>query len=155
MPWRQPVSVTLDEEMQKQLAKLVTKPSTPQQIALRGKIIQAANEGKNNGQIARLLAVDIDLVRKWRLHWHTLQAIPLAQLSMYQRLEDKARSGKPSKYTQEQICQITALACERPADQSLRPISQWSNREIADEVIKRGIVSFISPRQVGRFLKRS
>ena len=34
------------------------------------------------------------------------------------------------------------------------PISQWTQREIADEAIRRGLVPKISQRSVGRFLKR-
>jgi putative transposase len=45
------------------------------------------------------------------------------------------------------------LACEKP-ENSERPISQWSAREIADEVIKREIVTEISPRHAARLLKR-
>jgi putative transposase len=45
------------------------------------------------------------------------------------------------------------MACEDPEDSS-RPISQWTSREIADEVMKRGIVDSISPRHAARLLKR-
>jgi putative transposase len=38
--------------------------------------------------------------------------------------------------------------------ESERPISHWSQREIADEAIRRGLVSNISQRSVGRFLKK-
>jgi putative transposase len=63
------------------------------------------------------------------------------------------RAGKPSAITADQLCQITALACEKP-EQSARPISHWSGREIADEIRKRGIVAQISPRHAARLLKR-
>lgn len=46
-----------------------------------------------------------------------------------------------------------ALACESPED-SGRPISHWTPRELADETIKRGIVKTISPRHLGRFLNQ-
>ena len=36
-----------------------------------------------------------------------------------------------------------------------RPISHWTSRELAQEVIKQGIVESISPRQVGRLLKEA
>src|SRR6266550_2617784 len=63
------------------------------------------------------------------------------------------REGAPAKFTPEQVCQIIALACEKPAD-SDRPISHWSHRELADEIVRRGIVESISPRHAGRLLKR-
>ena len=47
---------------------------------------------------------------------------------------------------------IIATACE-PPEKSGRPVTHWTSRELADEVIKRGIVATISVRHVGRFLK--
>ena len=44
-----------------------------------------------------------------------------------------------------------AVACELP-EQSDRPITHWTTRELADEVIKREIVPSISARTVGRIL---
>jgi hypothetical protein len=50
-------------------------------------------------------------------------------------------------------CAIVAMTCEKP-EASDRPISHWSQREIADEAVRRGLVSSISQRSVGRFLKK-
>ena len=46
------------------------------------------------------------------------------------------------------------VACEPPA-KSGRPITHWTAQELADEVIKRGIVPSISPAQVGRYLREA
>ena len=54
----------------------------------------------------------------------------------------------------EQVVKIVAIACESP-EKRQRPVSHWTPKELADEAIKRGIVEKISPRSVGRFLKRS
>ena len=69
-------------------------------------------------------------------------------------LEDRERSGPPAKFMPEQLCQIVALACEKRPEECDRPVSHWTARELADEAAKRGIVSSISPRHAGRFLKR-
>jgi putative transposase len=68
-------------------------------------------------------------------------------------LDDAARPGGPATFTAEQVVQIVATACE-PPEKSDRPISHWTHAELADEVKKRRIVRAISPRSVGRFLKR-
>jgi transposase len=78
--------------------------------------------------------------------------VPLSELSIEERLADLPRPGAPARITAEQVCQIIAMACEHPGE-SGRPISQWTQREIADEIMKRGIVDRISPRHAGRFLK--
>jgi transposase len=146
-----PMPLTLNEKEQNDLEALVHRHSTPQQVALRGRMILAAAEGKNNSQIARTLGVSVDTVRSWRMRWIGLQAAPLEELSVTERLSDLQRPGRPSEITAEQTCQIVALACEQPKE---RPISQWTGREIADEVIRRGILSTISPRHAARMLKK-
>jgi len=70
-----------------------------------------------------------------------------------ERLADAPRSGAPATITAEQTCAIVALACERPQDSGV-PLSHWSAGDLAREAMRRGIVKSISPRSVGRFLKR-
>ena len=79
--------------------------------------------------------------------------VPIDELSVKERLEDAPRPGKPATITPEQVCQIVALACEAP-EKSGRPISHWTGREIADEIVDRGIVEEISARHAQRLLKR-
>ena len=67
---------------------------------------------------------------------------------------DKERSGRPSVYTSEQICLIVKVALEKP-EESNRPISHWSARELSDEVNKRKITNNISRRTVGRILNQA
>jgi putative transposase len=146
-----PEAVTLSQEEQKELQALVRRHSTPQQVAQRGRMILAAAEGKNNSQIARALGVSVDTVRSWRMRWIALQAVSLQDLAVSERLSDVQRPGRPSEISAEQLCQLIALACEQPKE---RPISQWTGREIADEVVRRGIIKQISPRHAARLLKK-
>ncbi len=113
----------------------------------------AAADGKNNTQIARELGVAVRTARYWRERWLVLQPIDLDDLSVEERLEDLPRPGAPARITADQRCKIEAMACEAP-EESGRPISHWTNREIADEIMKRGIVDRISARHAGRLLKR-
>jgi transposase len=127
--------------------------SSPQQLVLRARIVLLANEGRNNKQIGQALKVTVDTARLWRNRWSGFAGIPLADLSVRERLEDAPRPGAPARITAEQVCQIVALACEAPA-QCERPISQWTGREIADEIKRRNIVTQISVRHASRLLKR-
>lgn len=154
MPGPKPPPIELTPMEQQALEKLVQRHHVGQQIALRGRIVLAAAEGKNNSEIARALKVTVDTVRLWRGRWRELQPMALADLSVEQRLADLPRPGAPVQITAEQRCQIEALACEQP-EGSDRPISHWTGREIADEIMKRGIVKQISARHAGRLLKRS
>ncbi len=146
-----PDPLSLTEVERKALERLVRRHSTSQQIALRGRIILEANAGKNNSQIARELGVSVETVRAWRKRWLALQAVALADLPVQDRLSDVPRPGRRSQITAQQTCQLIAMACEQPKD---RPISQWTGREIADEVMRRGIIQQISPRHAARLLKK-
>ena len=148
-----PPAIVLADTERRGLEKLVKAHSTEQQMALRARIVLAAANGLNNAQIARALRVSLDTARLWRRRWLDLQAIPLAELSLEERLEDLPRPGAPPQISADQVCQIVALACEKP-EQSERPITHWTGREIADEIIRRGIVGQISPRHAARLLKR-
>ena len=147
----QPVCLSATERTA--LEHLARRPSTPQQLALRARIILAAADGLNNAQIARHVAVTVVTARTWRTRWLVCAAATLDDLPIEERLSDAPRSGKPVRITAEQVCHILELACEAP-ERSGRPISQWTAREIADEVKGRGIVAQISDRHAARLLKR-
>ena len=146
-----PDPLSLSESERSELQRLVRRHSTAQQIVLRARIILEADAGLNNSQIARQLDLTPETVRLWRKRWLALQAVTLADLSVAERLSDIPRPGRPADFSAEQVCQIKALACEQPKE---RPISQWTGREIADEVMARGIVKQISPRHAARLLKK-
>jgi putative transposase len=148
-----PVPIELSGEERQALEALVRRKSTGQQVALRARMILAAAEGLNNAQIGRQLGVEADTVRLWRGRWRAWQAVARAELSAAERLADAPRPGAPARITAEQVCRMVALACEAPSA-SGRPISQWTGREIADELVRRGIVEWISPRHAGRLLKK-
>ena len=146
-----PAEVQLSEEERNELEAMVRRHSTPQQLAKRGRMILGAAEGKRNAEIARELGVSVDTVRSWRTRWIGLQAVSLDDLEVRERLTDVQRPGRPSQITAEQTCQMFALACEQPKE---RPISHWTGREIAEEVMARGIIKHISPRHAARLLKK-
>ena len=149
-----PTPIHLTDEDRQGLEKLIHRHTMGQQIALRGRIILAAAEGKNNTQIAREMSITLDTVRLWRKRWLQLQDISLDDLSFEERLQDLPRPGAPAQISADQRSQIEALACEEP-EESGRPITHWTGREIADEIIRRGIVNQISARHAARLLKRS
>jgi len=153
MPIPKAQEVKLSDAERQGLEKLVKRHQVGQQIALRARIVLAAADGLKNQAIVAKYSVTADTARLWRNRWVKLQDIALEDLSIEERLQDAPRPGAPAKITADQRCQIEALACEQP-ENSERPISHWSAREIADEIIKRKIVAQISPRHAARLLKR-
>lgn len=148
-----PTPIQLSDPERQGLEKLVKAHKTRQRIALRSRIILAAAEAKNNSQIAREFQVTLDTVRLWRHRFLTLQPIALEDLSVEERLEDLPRPGAPARISPDQQARIQELACEKP-EESRRPITHWTNREIAAEIRQRGIVEHISARHAARLLKR-
>ncbi len=156
----QPQIISLTPAQQIVLERLLRQQTCPQALVRRAKIILAAHSGRRNEVIAQELGCSPTTVRLWRGRWAAAQA-HLAALDTDERqlraalaslLADAPRPGAPDTFTAEQIVQIIALACTPPCD-SARPIDVWTPRELADEAIKRKIVSAISARSVGRFLK--
>jgi len=146
-----PKSLTLSKCDREELEKLLNRHSTPQQIALRAKIILLADQGNNNPEIGRQLNISRFMARRWRNRWLELskRSIPVRE-----RLQDKERSGTPAKFSMEQVVELFALACSEPEDYG-RPISDWTSRELAEEMIEQGIVESISTRHVGRLLEEA
>ena len=112
-------------------------------------MIILAADGAGVGETAQRLGVWRKGVSLWRARW----LAGGAGEAVAERLQDAPRSGAPATITPEQICAVVALACERPEDGGV-PLSQWSASDLAREAVRRGIVTAISPRSVGRFLKR-
>lgn len=146
-----PVSLILSEAERGELARLVRSHRMGQQVAKRVRMILAAWAGQNNSEIARAEGSNADTVRRWRMRWVGMHNIALTDRSVAERLADGPRPGTPARITAKQVCQIVALECEQPKE---RPISHWTGRELADEIVRRGIVAQISPRHAARLLKK-
>ena len=165
MPGPQPTPIEMTVRQGEILERLARRETSPQRLVRRCTIVLEAAGGANNEQIGRRLNLQRGTARTWRERW--VDAAPgllvaeeegvddktLIEL-IEQVLADEPRSGAPGVFEPAQIVQIIAVACEDPQE-SGRPVTHWTPRELADEVIRRGIVESISPRSVGRFLKGS
>lgn len=165
MPGPQPCSVVLSDKQQELLKRLCRRQISSQRLVRRAQTILLAAEGLSNEAIATELGISRNSVSLWRRRWdaqsESLQAAEAAGDSdrtllkrIQSMLQDAPRPGAPSDFSAEQFTQIIAVACESPED-SDRPVTHWTPRDLRDEVIKRGIVQTISTRTVGRFFKRS
>ena len=147
MPGPKPPEVPLSLDERQELVRLTRAHKTPQHVSFRAQIMMQLADGHNTREVAKTLHTSRLTVRRWRRHW-----LERLECSVLERLQDAPRCGTPATFGPEQWCQIMAIACE-PPENTGRPISHWTPRELADEAIKRGIVETISERHVGRFLK--
>lgn len=154
--------ILLSEKQLSILQQITRSTTVSQRLGQRAQVILLAFERWRNDEIA----VEINLHRRqiglWRRRWKesfdALASIECRESHARLRraiedvLNDAPRSGAHGKFTAEQITLIMALACE-PPELSGRPVDHWTHAELADEVVKRRIVSAISASQVGRYLR--
>lgn len=164
MPGRVARTVSVTPCQRELLEQIIRSGKSPQAHVLRTRIILYAADGLKNKQIAATLGLPRQRVSAWRSRWADFFSVlcriedeegkKALSKKMVQVLSDAPRSGAPVKFTAEQVCQIIAVSCENPEDCG-HPLSHWTPTDLRTEILKRGIVSSISVRQVGRFLKGS
>jgi transposase len=156
--------ITITERQQEILRRFRDAPTAASRLRQRAAIILLAFDGLSNEQISHRVGLARRQVGRWRRRWAgafgRLIELECAETAAELRraiaatLADEPRPGAPGKFTPEQVTRILAVACE-PPEKSGRPITQWTARELADEVTERGIVASISPAQVGRYLREA
>ena len=162
MPGPKPPEINLTTKFKEVLEKISRCYTNPYWLVIRSKIILRAATGANNAEVAQGLDITPDTAGQWRKRWleaepqllaAETEALPEGELITLIKtvLSDEERSGAPQKFSPEQLVQIVAVACTEPVH-SGREITHWTSRELAEEVIQRGIVETISPRHVGRLL---
>jgi putative transposase len=159
-----PTPLLLTDRQRAILEEMIHSRRRPHDEVQRATSILQSAAGARTRHLAEAVGVSDPTVRLWRARW-TQAALQLATVEaetdeeplrgfIQQLLQDEPRRGRPATLTPEQRCQIVAVACEAP-EGCARPVTHWTPRELAAEVIKRGSVPTIAPRSVGRFLQRS
>jgi transposase len=156
--------ITITETQQDILRTFSRATTAPSRLRQRASIILMAFDGLLNQDIAEQVGLTHRQVGRWRRRWaktwNRLIDIECGESRARLRgaietvLGDEPRPGAPAKFTPEQVTQILAVACERPA-KSGRPITHWTALELTNEVVHRGIVTSISPSQVSRYLREA
>jgi hypothetical protein len=156
--------IVCTERQQSVLQQIRRSKTAPRRLVQRATIILMGFTRALNVDIASQIGLARKQVglwrRRWQLSFDALVAIECRESQAALRhaiedvLSDAPRIGSPGTFTAEQVTQILAVACE-PPEQSGRPVDHWTHRELADEVVKRGIVPSISVSQVGRYLAQA
>ena len=138
--------------------------TSPKHLAQRAEIVLLGFEKQTKEDIAQRVGLERHQVgewrRRWRDNWERLILIECSatraelQRAIRETLFDQPRPGSSGTFTPEQITLIIALACE-PPEQSGRPITHWTHKELADEAVQRGSVESISASRVGCDLREA
>jgi len=127
--------VVLGARRKAKLEAIVRRPSSPQALVRRARIVLLAHQRQANAQIAAELGCSVATVRTWRRRF-ARSGMP--------GLPDKARSGRPGVYGPDVRLAIVATATSVPPEGA----SAWTHGMIAARVAGTGI----SVSQVGRIL---
>jgi transposase len=156
--------VVITERQQAVLQKMSRSTTIAYRLRQRAEVILFAFAGKRNDEIEPLVDLGHDQVGKWRRRWQNA----FERLTIIEGLEepcdlahaiedvlsDEQRSGAPSTFTAEQLTMIFAIACEAVED-SGRPVARWTQREIIDEAVKRGIITSMSESHLSVLLSEA
>ncbi len=148
MPSKHTQKISLSDQQREDLELIIRKRKSAQSLVLRAQIILAGAEGKSLSGTSRELECTRETVTRWRKHWVERSD----ELSIQDRLKEAPRPGAPTKFTAVQVCQIVAMACDKPEEHGY-PLRHWSESSLAMAAADKNIVPSISQRQVGRFLK--
>ncbi len=159
-------TISLTDKQKAILHQITRLPTNPVKLMKRAQVVLVAASLSANAKISEQTAMDRKQIRLWKERWINAAAQLLAAeqegvsedklLSMVTEvLSDKPRSGMPKVFCEEQVGKIVALAQGIPLHQQIEELSEHGeNKQVADEAVRQGIVPNISPRTVGRFLKR-
>ncbi|MDT5024122.1 MAG: hypothetical protein QOE61_548 [Micromonosporaceae bacterium] len=134
--------VRLAAAQRHRLKRVARGHKSPYRDKLRAQIVLDAARGHVNARIARQRQVTEDTVRKWRGRFAA---------EGFGGLADRARSGRPPRFTPVQVAEVEALACQLPAESGV-PLSRWTCPELAYEAEPRGVVERISASTIRRWL---
>lgn len=151
--------IHLSPEQEKLLQAIANSREIPHGLVQRTKIVLAVSQGLTNKFIAQELGLCEETVGVWRKRWlagcqdlEKLEQKPKhLREAISTLLADLPRPGCPATFTAEQICQIIAIACEKPPEH----LDHWTRPDLVRKAIERGIVAEISETSIGRFLKSS
>ena len=137
-----PFQIELSEGERRELEKRARAYTSPYCQVVRAKIILMAADGLANSEIAARLDTSPQVVHRWRNRYCHRGLAGLA---------DHRRSGRPTMFPPSVAAETKQLACELPATTGV-PLSRWSCRELALELVGRGVVATISRATVWRTL---
>lgn len=103
MPAVQACPVRVTGALRRVLIRRSRGQKTPHRDKIRAQIVLLAAQRWSNTAIAAEVGVTVDTVRTWRGRFASRGLAGLA---------DRARSGRPARFTPVQVAQVKALACQ-------------------------------------------
>jgi transposase len=144
-------SIDLSASDKQTLRQLKRDGHSEHRLADRIRIVLWTAECVEVDTIAERLDIHPDTVIFWRQRF--VEGQQRGQ-PIQERLTDLPRSGRPSKFSAEQIAEIKAVACAKPAELKL-PLSRFSLAEIGFWIQQAQVVPAISASSLWRLLHQA
>jgi len=140
---RTKIRVKLRSKERELLRRLISRGRERARKITRCRILLLADEGKSDNQIMEALKVARNTIRTVYSRY--------VQEGLASAIEEKPRSGAPTKFNGRLNAKITALACSEPPEGRGR----WTLRLLADRVVELEMADSISHQTVKRILKKT
>ncbi|HEY7484228.1 MAG TPA: IS630 family transposase [Streptosporangiaceae bacterium] len=121
MPGPKPLPLELSDEERRVLTGWARRRTTAQALAVRSRIVLECAAGRSNTEIAQLLGISRETVRKWRARF---------ACDRLEGLTDEPRPGAPRKITDEQVEAVITATLEREPPKG---DTHWSTRSMAEQ----------------------
>jgi putative transposase len=154
--------INLTQRQKEILERLSNSTHSELHFKIRATIILKAADGIGNRVIAKQMGINRGVATKWRTRYANASKL-LEQTevdspkklteTVKEVLSDEYRSGKPTKFTPEQVACIIDLSLQMPESVGV-PMTHWTVNALCDKAVELKIVTSISSSQMERFLKR-
>ena len=153
--------IHLTQRQKEILERLSNSTHSELHFKIRATIILKAADEIGNRVIAKQMGINRGVATKWRTRYANASKL-LEQLEQIEVdspkkltekvkeiLSDEYRSGKPSKFTPEQVASIIDLSLQKPESVGV-PMTHWTVNALCDKAVELKIVSSISSSQMER-----
>jgi hypothetical protein len=136
-------SIKLSKEERQYLERYVREGKKSARAINRARILLLADEQNSDEQIIAVLGVSRTTAYRIRKGY--------GEVGVHKALQEKSRSGAPSRIDGRVEATLTMLACSDPPDGH----SRWTLQLLADKVVELGVIESISVESVRTTLKKT
>lgn len=136
-------SIVLQASEVEELEGMLQKGTYQVRMLKRAKVLLGLHQGVKAEQIALQAGVSLATV-------YNITARYRQSGRLVDALQEKPRSGQPTKFSQAAQAQLTALACSEAPEGH----SKWTLRLLADRLVELQVIESISHQAIGEQLKK-
>ena len=135
--------VNLKKTEKSQLNEYVNQGQKSARSINRARILLLSNDQNTDEEITEILGVSLPTVHRIRKRYN--------EKGLEGVLEDKARSGAPTKVDARVEAQLSMIACSDPPE----GYKSWTLRLLANKLVEMELIDSIAPNTVRTLLKKT